>query len=93
MALEQSGSTVTIGRRKPYTAIGIRRMKCSVAGCENRAEHQWNCCANGNLWMPLCLDHDIELNAKTLEWMGHPNATELSRDYAAALRQKRDTGI
>jgi hypothetical protein len=70
-----------VGRKQPYTQIGIRRLRCSVAGCEARAEHQWNCCANGNLWMPLCLDHDIELNRITLEWMGHPEADRLISEY------------
>lgn len=56
------------GRRKPYTEIGIRRLACARCGAKP-AVHQWNCCALGNLWIPLCLNCDIDLNRLTMIWL------------------------
>jgi hypothetical protein len=81
---------MAIGRKKPYTQIGIRRLNCSVAGCTNRAEHQWNCCANENRWMPICLEHDVDLNTRTLQWLGHPEADRLAAEYAARTMPTTD---
>ena len=67
-----------IGRSKPYTEIGIRRVPCAVSGCVSRAEYQWQCCANSNLWMPLCAEHDVDLNRLVLDWMGHPERETIS---------------
>lgn len=47
---------------KPYTAIGITRVRCARAGCTNRATVQWQCCALKNRWFALCNDCDIGLN-------------------------------
>ncbi len=69
-----------LGRRKPYTQIGIGRLAC--ARCAKRpAVHQWNCCALGNLWIPLCLKCDIDLNRLTMEWLGVPNQVSLLDTY------------
>lgn len=68
-----------IGRRKPYTVIGIRRLPC--IRCGERAEFQWQCCANGNRWMPLCTDCDIGLNSVALAFVGHPDRKALMRAY------------
>ena len=72
-------------RRKPYTQIGIRRLKCCVSGCENRGEFQWQCCATGNLWMPLCVEHDIGMNQMALEYIGHPRTEALVEEYRAKI--------
>ena len=68
-----------VGRRKPYTAIGIRRLKC--VRCGQRAEHQWDCCANGNRKVPVCLDCDVRLNAVVLAFMRIPGHARLMRVY------------
>lgn len=69
-------------RREPYTEIGVRRLRC--VRCQLRwAAFQWQCCADGNNWRPLCQRCDVELNALVLEWMGHPEAAALSKRYAA----------
>lgn len=68
-------------RRTPYTAIGIRRLKCFRAGCENRAETQWQICADGRVFRPLCLACDVELNRLVLEWVGFPDAAEKLAAY------------
>lgn len=56
------------GRKKPYTSIGIGRKKC--ARCGERAMFQWNICALGNLFHPICEDCDISLNDTVLKFMG-----------------------
>jgi hypothetical protein len=70
-------------RRKPYTAIGIRRLKCFRCGA--RAEFQWQVCADGNQYRPLCRDCDVGLNALVLRWMRHPEAERLTAAYIARV--------
>lgn len=53
-------------RHKPYTQIGIRRMKCTR--CDNKAEYQWNICADGGAYRPLCAPCDVELNTMVMRW-------------------------
>lgn len=55
-------------RKKPYTEIGIRRLKCFR--CQARAEFQWEICSDGNTWRPICKECDIALNEMVLKWMG-----------------------
>lgn len=68
-----------IGRKKPYSAIGIRRMKC--ASCTQRAEYQWNCCANGNYWVPLCARCDVMMNDLMMRFVNHPHHGKLMKRY------------
>jgi hypothetical protein len=56
------------GRRKPYTQTGIRRLPCFRCGAP--ASQQWNICSDGNLYRPICLECDIQLNALVLHFMG-----------------------
>lgn len=73
-------------RRDPYTRAGIARLRC--IRCQLRqAVHQWEICADGNRWRPLCLECDIELNRLVLEFMRHPNARALGDQYEAKVRQ------
>ena len=65
------------GRREPYTERGIRRLKCVRCGAQ--AEFQWQICADGNLWRPICRYCDRRLNRKVLEWMGFGAAEVTSR--------------
>lgn len=58
-------------RRKPYTDIGIRRMACYR--CQRPAVHQWQVCGDRNIYRPICLKCDIQLNKLVLRWMGDPN--------------------
>lgn len=55
-------------RRTPYTEIGIRRLGC--VRCGEQAVHQWQVCADGNQYRPLCVECDIGLNKLVLQWMG-----------------------
>lgn len=54
------------GRRKPYTEIGIRRVPCER--CGKPSVHQWQVCANDNLYLGCCLACDIELNRMALDF-------------------------
>lgn len=58
-------------RLKPYTEIGIKRMKCFR--CGRKAVFQWQICSDGNQYRPICLKCDIELNAMVLKWAGFPD--------------------
>jgi len=55
-------------RNKPYTQIGIERLKCFR--CKNRAFHQWNICSDNGVYRPICKQCDIALNELVLRWMG-----------------------
>jgi hypothetical protein len=65
-------------RRKPYTEIGVRRLKCFR--CGQRAEHQWNVCADG-CHRPICVECDVALNELVLRWMGDKDWKEKIRRY------------
>jgi hypothetical protein len=56
------------GRRKDYTAKGIRRLTCCVAGCKNKARFQWSICADRNIKRPICAEHDVALNTMVMRW-------------------------
>jgi hypothetical protein len=72
------------GRRKPYTARGIARLKCTRCGAPG--VHQWNCCANGNRFTALCTECDIGLNRMAMEFMRMPNAEALMERYERRQR-------
>lgn len=67
------------GRRKPYTKIGISRKPCPR--CGKPSVHQWQACANNNLYVPICLDCDIEINRMVLEFLKIPNADKMIEKY------------
>lgn len=71
-----------IGRREPYTDIGIRRVPC--ARCGKPSAHQWQVCANGRRYLGVCAACDIGLNAVALEYMRVPGADELLAAYIEA---------
>lgn len=66
-------------RRAPYTENGIKRLKC--IRCGNPAEFQWQICADGNNYRPLCGLCDILLNKTVLIFMKHPDAEKLIDEY------------
>lgn len=75
-----ASTTLIVGRRKPYTAIGIRRVPC--ARCGEPSSQQWQVCANGNRWLGICWPCDVALNRLALEFMRVPNAEALMAAYA-----------
>lgn len=69
-------------RRKPYTAIGIRRVPC--ARCGEKSHAQWNICADGNQPRGLCRQCDIELNSLVVNFVfGGKRADQLMITYRA----------
>lgn len=75
-------------RRKPYTQIGIRRLYC-YRGCGRKAEYQWNVCADGNIWRPLCVECDIELNELVLRWMNDSDLDDKINKYRERVWEKQ----
>lgn len=71
---------VTIGRRRPYTERGIRRVACQR--CGRPAVHQWSICALDNRYVGICAACDIELNALVLRFMNVPDARAIAARYA-----------
>lgn len=70
----------TYKRTEPYTEIGIRRLPCFR--CGSPARFQWQICADGNQYRPICTLCDVVLNALVLNWAGFPDADEKARVYA-----------
>lgn len=66
-------------RKEPYTEKGILRLKCFR--CKNKAVHQWQICADGNVYRPLCLKCDIALNRMVLKWMGFKDWKSKTKKY------------
>ena len=73
----------TVGRRKPYTEIGISRVPCSRCGAPSR--HQWQVCANGSRWVGVCVPCDLDLNRLALEFMKIAGAEELMAVYEESM--------
>lgn len=73
-------------RRKPYTVIGIRRLAC--VRCGGPPTQQWNICADGNVYRPICIECDIAINRLVLEFIGDPEAETKIEQYAARLREE-----
>lgn len=69
-------------RRKPYTTIGIKRMKC--IRCAAPAVFQWSICSDNNRYRPLCTACDVGLNRMVLRWMRHPDAKAAGDAYEAS---------
>lgn len=65
-----------MGRRKPYTEIGIFRVPCSR--CGQPSSRQWQICSLNNEYKGLCSDCDIELNRLVLKFIQLP-PTEVDR--------------
>jgi len=72
-------------RRQPYTDQGISRLSCIRCGAP--AAFQWQICADGNNYRPICLDCDIALNRLVLDWMRHPDAKGLADRYETEKRK------
>ena len=75
------------GRAKPYTSIGIKRLKCLRCGLQ--AEHQWSICANKNRHVPICQRCDFELNEFVLKFMNcdYKNTKKLMSQYLKEQNQ------
>lgn len=64
-------------RKRPYTEKALRRMKC--IRCGERAFAQWNICADGNVYRPICASCDVELNTLVMRWaFGDARETDIA---------------
>jgi hypothetical protein len=72
-------------RMKPYTAIGVRRLKCFR--CGKRARYQWQIGSDGLVFRPICEECDVELNEMVLKWMGFPDWQEKMAAYIEKVRE------
>jgi hypothetical protein len=68
-------------RRKPYTAIGIRRVPCRR--CGRPSQYQWQICSDGNVWRGLCARCDIALNRLVLRFIGDRDIEHKMAAYRA----------
>lgn len=71
-------------RKKPYTEIGIQRMKCFR--CGGKAKYQWQICADENIYRPICEECDIALNEIVLKWAGFPNWEDKIKQYKEKVK-------
>lgn len=74
-------------RKKPYTEIGIRRLKCFR--CGKKPTQQWQICSDGNQYRPICVECDIELNRLALNFMGFNDIEEKMEKYERKMNEER----
>jgi len=67
------------GRKTPYTEAGIKRVPC--CRCGKPAAEQWQICADGALYRPVCVECDVALNDLVLEWFGFPDREQKMKRY------------
>lgn len=75
------------GRRTPYTEIGVRRLPCFRCG-HKPSVTQWQVCADGRVFRPMCLHCDLELNALVLTWAKDPDVRNKMETYIREMREK-----
>lgn len=73
-----------VKRTKPYTEIGISRLTC--IRCGKKAQFQWQICSDGNVFRPICVECDIELNRLVLDFFNHPDIDGLMKAYELEKR-------
>lgn len=71
-------------RRTPYTVIGIRRVPCFR--CGGPGKHQWQICADDNVFRVVCQKCDVALNRLVLRWMKFSDWKAKLKRYAATTR-------
>lgn len=54
-------------RYRAYPQAELEKMKCFR--CGKKAKFQWNACADGNVWRPLCAACDVALNVIVVSWL------------------------
>ena len=67
-------------RRTPYTEIGIARLPCFRCGAKPSV-YQWQICADGRVYRPVCSKCDLSLNALVLKWARLKDWREKVRAY------------
>jgi hypothetical protein len=75
------------GRKKPYSCEEMSKGTVKCLGCGKPAIHQWSCCANDHLKMPVCLDCDVALNEMALAFFRVPSRDKLIAKYKQGMRR------
>jgi hypothetical protein len=71
-------------RLTPYTARGIRRVRCAYEGCgRGRGFANWKLCTGE--FVAICWKHDVELHGVMLEVLGDRESKVKSAAYAARV--------
>ena len=73
-------------RIKPYTNIGIKRMKCFK--CGEKAAAQWQICSDSNQYRPVCLKCEFELNELVLKWAGFDDWEDKLNKYKHRINER-----
>ena len=74
------------GRKYEYTDNGIKRLPCARCGVKPSL-FQWSFCSDNNLWRPICLKCDIDMNRKLLKYMNDPDADIKMDKYMKFLKK------
>lgn len=77
------GVVMRAGRKQPYTAEGIKRLKCVRCGAQAWAT--WQACADDGLHRPICRACDIALNDLALKFMCDPHRAHKMAAYRAKV--------
>ena len=71
------------GSPAPYMEDEIASVPC--ARCGKPSSQQWQACANGGYYVGVCIDCDIELNKRTLDFFKIPGRTKMIAEYILKL--------
>lgn len=74
-------------RRKPYTAIGIRRVPCCRCGTKPSIA-EWGICADNGQRRGLCLECDIGLNRLAMRYAFGAAGLAKAKAYEARKREE-----
>lgn len=73
-------------RLRPYTERGVRRLRCFR--CQRpKPELQWQICADGNQFRPICRPCDVALNEMVLTFMGDRDMDRKMKAYRKAAER------
>ena len=79
---------------RPIPLSKLYKSECYV--CGDPARFQWNACADGNVWRPLCKACDVAINISVLqvlypvEWLAKVKAycNEIEFNYEERFNEK-----
>lgn len=73
-------------RRRPYPDSKLYKMTCHC--CDQPARFQWNACADGNIWRPLCPSCDVKINIEVMKVLDPTNWRKRIRAYCKEIEFK-----
>lgn len=72
-----------LGRKEPYTEIGISRVPC--VRCGKSSSQQWQVCALDNRYFGVCTTCDVDLNDLVLSFFRIPELHKFMKRYREKL--------